>query len=295
LKIAEYPYALPIWGQAATNAGFELPYSAGIGVNYMWQESAIVISNLSVGFNNSPMQNMDQLIHFNSTTARSNIINVRPDIWLFPFLNIYGIFAVGKTSTEVDFGIWLPDNIGDPEGAEWNEILSATTKPEFESISFGFGITPTIGIAGGWFALDMNFTWSDIDALKNPAFGFVFGPRLGKTFRFHRRDMNIAIWVGGFRLKLGADTEGSLALGDLFDLGEFETKIEAGYEKVAQAQQNADNWWNSLTPLEQRNPTNTAKYSAANKVIEGAGKVLNAASGAGDNIENATVQYSLEK
>jgi hypothetical protein len=295
LKNAEYPYALPIWGQEATNAGFHLPYSAGISVNYLWQESGIVINNLSIGFNNSPMQSIDQLVRFNNTTARSNILNIRPDIWLFPFLNIYGIFAVSKTSTEVEFGIWLPDNIGDPEGSEWSEIIRTNTTAEFDGMSFGFGLTPTIGIAGGWFALDMNFTWTDIDALKEPAFGFVFGPRLGKTFRFNKPDMNINFWIGGFRLKIGSQTEGSLPLSDLFDVDEFAGKIEAGFERVAQAQQNADNWWNSLTPIEQKNPNNIAKYQAANRVIEGAANILNAASGAAGNIENATVQYSLEK
>jgi hypothetical protein len=294
LKKAEYPYALPIWGQQATNAGFDLPYSAGINVNYFWQESGIVISNLMLGFNNSPMQNIDQLVRFNSSTARSNAINLRPDIWLFPFLNIYGIFSRSKTSTDVDFSIWLPDSIGNPEG-EWNEVLRTNAIANFDGVTFGFGLTPTIGIAGGWLALDMNFTWTDIDALKEPAFGFVFGPRLGKTFKLNKPDMSINFWVGAFRLKIGSSTEGSLPLSDLFDVNEFAGKIEDGFEKVAQAQQNADNWWNSLTPIEQKNPNNIAKYQAANRVIEGAANLLNSASGAAGDIENSTVQYSLEK
>ena len=30
LKSSEYPYALPIWGAKATQAGYKLPYSAGL-------------------------------------------------------------------------------------------------------------------------------------------------------------------------------------------------------------------------------------------------------------------------
>lgn len=295
LKVAEYPYVMPIWGQEATNAGFHLPLPFGVSVNYLWQESDIVINNVSVGFNNSTMQNVDQIIRFNSAVARSNAINLRPDFWLFPFLNIYGIFAQSRTSTSVEFGVWLPDNIGDPEGSEWSEVLVASAKPEFDATSFGFGLTPTIGIGGGWLALDMNFTWTDIAELKEPAFGFVFGPRLGKTFTFNKPDMNIAFWVGGFRFKISSGTEGSLPLSDLFDLEEFAGKIEVGYEKVDQAQQNADEWWNSLTPAEQRNPTNAAKYEAANRALEGAGNMLNKAQTAVGSIENSTVQYSLDK
>ena len=295
LRNAEYPYVMPIWGQQATNAGFHLPLPFGVNINYVWQESEITISNLSIGFNGGEMQNLDQVIHFNSAVATSNVVNFRPDFWLFPFLNIYGIFAKSKTSTAVNFSVFLPEDIKDPENSAWSEVLIADAAPEFDAMSFGFGLTPTIGIGGGWLALDMNFTWTDIAELKEPAFGFVFGPRLGKTFELGKPDMNINFWVGGFRLKIGSQTEGSLPLSELFDVGEFEQKIEAGYEKVAQVQLDADEWWNSLTAAEQRNPTNVARYEAANKALEVAGKVLNQASTAAGRVDESTVQYSLEK
>ena len=34
LKASDYPYSLPIWGEKATQAGYNLPYSAGISVQY---------------------------------------------------------------------------------------------------------------------------------------------------------------------------------------------------------------------------------------------------------------------
>ena len=59
LKASEYPYILPILGAAATKRGFNLPYSAGLGINYLWQESDLVIENLQVGFNHRPMNERD--------------------------------------------------------------------------------------------------------------------------------------------------------------------------------------------------------------------------------------------
>ena len=41
---SEYKYLLPIWGKKTHALGFDLPYSAGIGINYLWQKSDIVIS-----------------------------------------------------------------------------------------------------------------------------------------------------------------------------------------------------------------------------------------------------------
>ncbi len=51
IKAAEYPYALPIWGSKAAARGCSLPYSEGLGINYLWQKSDLVIENLQVGFN----------------------------------------------------------------------------------------------------------------------------------------------------------------------------------------------------------------------------------------------------
>src|SRR6059058_1701974 len=90
LKKMEYPYMLPIWGKKVVGKGFNIPKSAGISAQYLYQQSDILITDLAVGFNNGPLHPLDQIIRFNSAVATSNGVNVRPDIWLFPFLNVYG-------------------------------------------------------------------------------------------------------------------------------------------------------------------------------------------------------------
>src|SRR5687768_10152803 len=89
LKTADYPYLFPIWGQKVVNKGFDIPKSAGFSAQYLWQESEIVISDLSIGFNNGPTHSLDQIVRFNNAIASSSGINVRPDLWVLPFLNVY--------------------------------------------------------------------------------------------------------------------------------------------------------------------------------------------------------------
>jgi hypothetical protein len=93
LKAAEYPYALPIWGDKATGMGFDLPYSAGLSVQYFRQESDLIIENLMIGFNQSQTFNVDELVRFEESRATASAVTIRPDIWLFPFLNVYGILG----------------------------------------------------------------------------------------------------------------------------------------------------------------------------------------------------------
>jgi len=291
LKKSEWPYSLPIWGKKVTAMGYKLPYAAGVGVNYFWQKSELVIDNLNVGFNGSPMVNLDEIVRFKSTTSEAAVVNVRPDIWILPFLNVYAIFATSKPSTQVDFGIWIPDTTNN-----WKEIYSYSTKAKFNAHSIGFGLTPTIGIGGGWMALDMNWTWTDVDATDKPVYSFVFGPRFGKSFNFKKPDQNIALWVGGFRVKFASATKGSLALSEVVTGGGNDgSKIDAAQLKVTNGQQQVDSWWNGLTPPQQNNPVNKAKYETANRVLTAAGNFLNTAEGAINNVSNSTVQYSLDK
>ncbi len=291
IKTKPYPYVLPIWGAKAAKLGFDLPYSAGMSVQYVWQESDLIIDNLQVGFNNGPKTNLDQVIRFNNARSTATGVNFRPDIWLFPFLNVYGLFAKAQPSTAVDYGIWVPDGSG-----TWKEVVALNSKANFDATTVGFGLTPTIGVGGGWLALDMNFAWSSIAALKDPAYTFIFGPRMGKTFRFHKHpERNIAFWAGGFRLKLNSGTEGSLNVSDVLPIDQLQAQLAQGYQRVGDAQASVDSWWAGLTPQQQANPVNKARYETANQALAKAGSFLNSASAAVDKASQGTVQYSLDK
>ena len=288
LKKVKYPYLLPAWGQRVINKGFRLPLPAGLSMQYVWQRSDLVISNLQIGFNNGPKQNLDELIRFNNATAETNGINLRPDFWVFPFLNVYGILAQSNSSTAVNCGLWIPDS------TSWKKIADFSTKADFKSTTVGFGLTPTFGIGGFFLAIDMNFSWSDIEELEKPAYIFVLGPRLGKNFKF-RDEQSLAVWAGGFRVHMNSGTSGSLQIADLFPTESWQQKVDSGYMKVANSQQQVDAWWNNLSSRDQQNPVNKAKYQAANAALERAGQFLNGASQAVTNVNNATVQYSLDK
>jgi len=289
MKLVQYPYILPIWGEKAVQKGFNLPYSAGFSAQYLWQQSDINISNLQIGFNNGPMYSLDNIVRFDHAQTTTNGINVRPDFWLFPFLNIYGIFAKSKTSTAIKAGVWIPDS------STWQKVLDINTKANFDATTYGFGLTPTIGIGGFFLAIDMNFSWTDIQELSKPAYVFVFGPRFGKNFAFKKPNRSLAVWVGGFRVKLDNGTSGSLSTSELFPTEEWGRKIDTGYMKVASSQQKVDAWWDNLTSVEQKNPVNIAKHETANAVLQKTANILDAASQVTNNASQSTIQYSLDK
>ena len=290
LKHYIYPYALPIWGDKATKRGYDLPYSAGLSMQYFGQRSDLIIENLNVGFNGGTMHDLDGIVRFDKAKSSSDGVSLRPDIWLYPFLNIYGIFGVSAASTDVGYGIWLPDSSGHEQ-----EILHLNTKVDFTAATLGFGITPTLGVGGGWLALDMNFTWTDVPQLSKPAQAFVFDPRMGKSFKLRRPDENINVWVGGFRFAINTGTTGSIPLSDALPIDQWQGSINQAQAEVARRNADIDAWWNSLTPPQQANPVNIAKYQASKAALSRAGAFLENADQAVAHAGSSTVDYSIDK
>lgn len=49
LKQVEYNYIFPILGQQAYKQGFDIPYPAGLMLNYIWMDQGIIIDNFQMG------------------------------------------------------------------------------------------------------------------------------------------------------------------------------------------------------------------------------------------------------
>ena len=214
LKQVEYNYVFPIWGQQAYSKGFDIPYPAGLMGNYMWMSQGIVIDNLQLGVKTDevdiPLTPVD-FIEFGENTNDAYSINVRPDLWIFPFLNVYGIFGYGESSTEVNltFPISLQSNVD--QGLR----------------TAGFGVMGAGGVGPVWISVDANFTWSKPDLLDEPVLVNVLGLRLGHTFEFKNRPQsNLALWAGGMRQSMSSVTKGEIQLIDVISPEAWERRDE---------------------------------------------------------------------
>jgi len=171
-------------------------------------------------------------------TSEASGLNIRPDIWLFPFLNVYGIFAKSQPSTSVGLGFMLRTR----QVPEQGRNLQHQSKVRRDDI--WFWPYTTLGVRGIWIALDMNFTWNDIPQLSKPAFAYVFGPRFGKSIKLKKPERSIAFWVGGFRLALNSGTSGSLKLNELMSTDGLQAKVDNGVQQVRTIGLRWKSWWN---------------------------------------------------
>ena len=221
LKQVEYNYLFPILGQGAYKKGFDIPYPAGAMVNFMWIDQSISISNLQLGLQTDnldiPLTSVD-FIEFGKNTNTSYTFNIRPDIWIFPFLNVYGIFGYGESHTEV--------NLIAP--VEMKSIVdqSVTTT--------GVGVMGAGGIGPVWLSIDANWTWNKPELLDKAVRVNVLGIRIGHTFVFENKPKsNIAVGAGAMHVKMNSETKGEIKLKDALPTETWDRKDEI-----------VENYWN---------------------------------------------------
>src|SRR4051812_21060612 len=132
---------LPILGKDAREKGFDLPLPFGVGITYTYIHQNMVVSDVKIEGNP-----LNVTIGDAATTTHTGVMRV--DAWVFPFLNVYGLF--GDTT-----GVTKPALVF-PNG----EVLESEV--DYNRFSYGGGMT----LAGGWKALfmtlDANWTTGDI-------------------------------------------------------------------------------------------------------------------------------------
>jgi hypothetical protein len=202
LKNVEYNYIFPILGQQAYSRGFDIPYPAGLMGNFIWMDQGIIMDNFQLGIKSEsvdiPATPVD-FIGFGENTNVSYATNFRPDIWVFPFLNVYGLFGYGRSTTTV--------NLVEP--VELKSIVDQGMS------TMGVGLMGAFGLGPLWLSVDANWTWTNPELLEDPVKVRVLGLRLGKSFVFSNHpERNIAIWAGGMRARMSSNTVGAIKMAD---------------------------------------------------------------------------------
>jgi hypothetical protein len=258
LKAVEYDRVLPILGAGAYKKGFDIPYPLGVMVNTIWMSQSIIIDNMRLGLTTDsldiPLTGTD-FIKFGKNTNESFSTTIRPDIWVLPFLNVYGLFGAGRSRTEV--------NLVAP--------IALTSVVEQGITTTGFGVLGAGGVGPVWISVDANFTWNKPELLDKPTQVNVMGIRMGHSFVFKNKpDRNINIWVGGMRVKMSTETVGAIAIKDAVPVDEMNEKGEEALD-----------YYDRLSPVEKLKP--------ANLLIKQIGERMVASDG------EAVIKYGMDK
>ncbi len=207
---------LPFFGKEARDRGYELPEPFGVNVNYMHMKQDIVVEDIKfsgLGMNlpsfkfpfrpqYTPIPSDIFEIGVKSTKQKSHTETLRLDTWVFPFMNVYGVFGRTKGSSLSKISVSSPMLFVDKviQGMGGMNDLDFVLK--FKGKTFGGGITLAGGY-GNWFGLlDMNYTKTQLDIITGNIKAFTLAPRFGYRFNvsgvesINWPEGKLSLWVG---------------------------------------------------------------------------------------------------
>jgi hypothetical protein len=188
----------PLWGDKVRKAGFDLPPALGVMVNYYYQKSSILISDLQLGVNNGPLHDAS-FIQFGESTAHANALAIRPSLMVFPFLSFYTVISSGNSVTEV--------NITSP--------TTFSTKATSGAFVVSLGATAQFGYKGFFVVADFNGSVADVDRISDLMGSNLLSFRGGYNYRFGKPGQSFSFWLGTSGQVIGLETQGSVKLADV--------------------------------------------------------------------------------
>ncbi|MFV0365590.1 MAG: hypothetical protein ACK5JS_03680 [Mangrovibacterium sp.] len=252
IKNVKYDYVFPILGQKAYQSGFDVPYSAGVMINTMNMKQHILITDFQLGFHGVNGAGFDlqdaDFIKFGENTSVASTTTIRPDLWVLPFLNVYGLFGYGHSSTDI--------SVSHLSFAQYSQIpelpINMVANVKQNIAINGFGVMFAGGFGPLFFTVDANWTWSKPELLENALRTQIIGMRVGHVFKNKRKpEKNFGVWVGGMRGTMG----GALSHGSI----PLNTLIPASMaDKRDQLVEEYHSWYDGLKPIQQGLVNHTA-------------------------------------
>lgn len=212
-KPYKYDRLFPFWGKKLASRGLSFPLPFGVGINYAYVKQGVDITGVNIAVNDGPYRDLSKIVKFDHVTSTVKVVNGRLDLWLFPFLNVYGL------------GTWVVDSDTDVLLSEPFSLRSGASQSGYGG---GFGGTAAFGFWGFFGVVDANLAWTKMEKLDAPVRTFLLTPRVGKRFKI-TESVAVATWVGAMRQSIQANTEGAISLKEALNEPQesFEAKVAA--------------------------------------------------------------------
>ncbi|MGL5358756.1 MAG: virulence protein [Shewanella sp.] len=229
---------LPLWKEKAEALGYTLPKPIGINLSYMAMEQGINVD--SIGIQGLPIAPLVLDLQAEPGRQYTEVLTLRADVWLLPFLNLYGLAGKleGYSTTDVTLSA----------GFNPNRPLITKKINDFRLDLDGYTTGVGLVLVGGyqnWFALvDASLTQSRLTVVDGNIDALVISQRLG--YDFHSHGQPLRLWVGAMYQDVEQTLQGSLA-----ELG-LPGSLGAALPKTArfEVKQHLQTPWNALLGLQ---------------------------------------------
>lgn len=209
---------MPLWGDDARARGYTLPRPYGFSLSYIKIQSVAEINKIELaGGAKGGIDSLD--IGTSNADFIGTNVTTRLDMWLFPFLNIYGILGVthgeseatitkfdcNRSTVAIGFKVFCTALQNNNDA-----IIGAPFAVELDGLTYGGGMT-LAGGAGNWFAIvDVNLTQTQMQSIGGTVNAQVAAPRAGYIFNVGENSQ-IRPYIGAFYQDADQTVDGTLA------------------------------------------------------------------------------------
>ncbi len=172
----------------------ELPRAWGVSLDIYAMEQDYDIKSLQFALPGISLGDPTQL----NVTNEVQHYDLQADVWIFPFLNVFGL--IGKVNTDTIVDLRKVDIIGLP--------FPLTTLPvSFDGTVYGLGFTLVYGTENWFTSVTTTFTQTDVrSGLDTSVDSTSIQPRLGLVRN------NWRVWAGGMYLEVDENHTGIFEL-----------------------------------------------------------------------------------
>jgi hypothetical protein len=234
---------LPLFGKKAKKSGRDLSLPFGVGLYSMYYDQDYVASNLRLTPDSSSLVARADTLYQN-TSAYESVLQIRPNLWLFPFLNVYGIigYSRGVISPNLVIPYIVIENIPIIDSIIIDSTFEIHDDIAYVGLNYGVGATFSMGFNSFFVMTDYNYTITDPTDLEENLHTHIFSPKVGVLLGNKNSKSFGALWLGAMYMHNDQSFSGKIGVAEINPdlvalLGE-----EATYSGVISAKQR----WNFI-------------------------------------------------
>ena len=234
---------LPIFGHKAKESGRSFPLPMGIGVYTSYYNQGYTAGNLLLIPDSSTLTARADSLYQNTTSSEA-VFQIRPNLWVLPFLNVYGIigYAKGIISPNLIVPYIVIENVPIIDSIIIDSTFEIHDDISYVGLNYGFGATFSMGFRSFFVMVDYNYTITDPTDFEDNLHTHLISPKVGVLLGNKHSGSFGAMWLGGMYMHNDQAFSGKIDVDEInpdlvFLLGE-----EATYSGTISANQR----WNMV-------------------------------------------------
>jgi len=206
----------PIFGKKAKKSDRDLSLPFGIGLYSLYYDQGYTASNLLLIPDSSSLTARADTLYQN-TSAHESLIQIRPNLWLFPFLNVYGIigYSKGVISPNLVVPYIVIENIPIIDSIIIDSTFEIHDNIAYVGLNYGIGATFSMGFNNFFVMIDYNYTITNPTDLEEDLHNHSFSPKFGTLLGNKHSKSFGALWLGAMYMRNDQSFSGKIDVAEI--------------------------------------------------------------------------------